>query len=239
MILRRLILVVALGIVLASPLFADTARGNRLLTEGGGVEGITGTGGPLGSPGAIGLVGFTGIADIAAGMGIAGMPGMEPIPAVPNAPGILDYSDFYALMPNDNPNPLPGGQAITFPYIGSSTGVIIPADSSMKTFLLPRIGSYIVLFQASVMSPGQLMLRLNGMPIANSVVGNEFGLSGINCECTLTANVQLVGVSVITTLSPNNILEVINPIGNSNLTLPGNVGGVQPVSAHLVIVRIF
>lgn len=210
MILRMLIFVLAFSSSLTSTLFAGCDRGDRLISEAGGAQGIPGVAGPSGAPG------------IAGAAGNEGVPG---VPGIPGAPGILDFSDFFALMPGDNTATVAADTAVLFPQDGSSSGVITRLNSSM--FLLPTIGTYLVQFQVSVTEAGQLMLRLNGEPIANSVVGRATGTS------------QIVGVSLVTTTSPNSILEVINPPGNSPaLTITPLAGGTHPVSAHLVIIRI-
>src|SRR5579863_5251421 len=109
MILRMLTLILALGSSLTSPLFASTDRGNRLITEGGGLQGIAGVAGPLGAPGIAGA---------------AGAAGIHGIPGIPGAPGILGFADFYALQGStltttytDNV-PIAAGVAVNFPRNG-------------------------------------------------------------------------------------------------------------------------
>lgn len=207
MIFRVFILFLLLSTSFASTVVAGTSRGNRLISEAGGAAGIPGIAGPPGAP------------------GVAGAAGTPGIPGIPGAPGILDFSDFFALMPGDNGATIAADTAILFPQNGSTNGVITRLNDSM--FLLPTIGTYLVQFQASVTEAGQLMLRLNGDLVANSVVGRATGTS------------QIVGLSLITTTTPNSIIEVINPPGNSPaLTMTVSAGGTQPVSAHLVIIRI-
>jgi len=72
----------------------------------------------------------------------------------------------------------------------------------------------------------QLMLRLNSGLIADSVVGRATGSS------------QITGLSVVSTTIANSVLEVIDPPGNGAIAIPPNDGGTQPISAHLVIIRI-
>lgn len=207
MILRVLIFMLAFSSSLTSTLSAGCPRGDRLISEAGGAQGIAGVAGPAGAP------------------GIAGAAGIPGVPGIPGAPGILDFSDFFALMPGDNAATVAANTAVLFPQDGSSNGSITRLNSSM--FLLPTIGTYLVQFQVSVTEAGQLMLRLNGSPIADSVVGRATGTS------------QIVGLSLVTTTTPNSILEVINPPGNSPaLTITPLAGGTHPVSAHLVIIRI-
>ena len=138
-------------------------------------------------------------------------------------------------MPGDNAATIGPGTPVLFPQDGPTNGVIVRTSSS--TFLLPAIGTYLVLFQASidenfVTSGAQLQLRLTAVPsgspvpIASSVAGRDTGTD------------QVVGISIITTTAPS-ILEVINPSGNATaLTLTPIAGGTHSVSAHLVIIRI-
>lgn len=165
---------------------------------------------------------------IAEGGGAAAISAVEiGIPVIPGAPGLLDFSDFFALMPGDNADTVGGGEAVDFPKNGPTSGVIFRTSAS--TFLLPVIGTYLVLFQVSADEGGQLMLRLNGVEVADSVVGRATGTT------------QFTGLSLITTTTPNSILEVINPSGQTPaLTITPFAGssGTRPVSAHLLIVRI-
>ena len=199
MILRISLFIFVLCSSLTTTLSAGCPRGERLISEGGGVQGIPGVAGP-----AQGVIG---------------------VPIIPGAPGILSSSDFFALMPGDNAATVAAGAPVLFPQTGSTNGLITRASDSI--FVLPAIGVYLVQFQVSVTEPGQLMLSLNGSPIANSVVGRATGTS------------QIVGISLVTTTAPNSFLEVINPPGNSTaLTITPVAGGTHPVSANLVIIRI-
>jgi len=157
--------------------------------------------------------------------GSQGVPG---VPGIPGAPGVLGFSDFYALMTNDNAAPVAAAGAVEFPRDGGSTGTIVRnITNPSSSFVLPAIGTYLVEFQVSVSSAGQLMLRLNGGLVANSVVGRATGSD------------QLVAFSLVTTTSLNSILEVINPPGNpSALIITPLAGGTQPVSAHLTVTQI-
>lgn len=172
-----------------------------------------------------GAQGIPGVAGPAGAPGLAGAAGVPGVPGIPGAPGILDFSDFYALMPGDNAATVAPDTAVLFPQNGPSSGVITRLNSSM--FQLPTIGTYLVQFQVSVTEAGQLMLRLNSNLVQDSVVGRATGTS------------QIVGTSLVTTTTPNSILEVVNPPGNSPaLTITPFAGGTHSVSAHLVIIRI-
>src|SRR5476649_1126911 len=127
MILQILLLMLALGSSLTSPLFASTVRGDRLVTEAGGVQGIAGVAGPAGAPGLAGA---------------AGAQGIQGIPGIPGAAGILDFADFYALQ---------GGTFVDNPVIAAVVAVNFPRDGSIggitrlgpSSFNLPTIGSYL------------------------------------------------------------------------------------------------
>jgi hypothetical protein len=213
MIARIITLLLALVSSLTFPLFAGTERGDHLITEGGGLQGIAGVAGPSGAPGVAGA---------------AGAAGIQGIPGIPGAPGILGFGDFYALQGGafvDNV-PIAAGVAVNFPHDGSIGG-ITRVLSSPSSFNLPTVGTYLVLFQVDVAEPGQLMLRLNAALIPDSVVGRATGTS------------QITGLSLVTTTTSNSVLEVINPPGNSPaLTVPSNDGGTHPISAHVIIIRI-
>lgn len=213
MILRILILVAALSGTLTCSLSAGCERGDSLIREAGGSVGIAGVAGPPGAPGIAGAAGNQGI------QGVSGIPG---------APGILDFSDFYTLLPGDGGGgaSIAPGTAIFFPQDGPTTGTIV--RSSSTTFVLPVIGTYLVLFEGSVDEPGQFMLRLNGVGDATSVAGRDTGTE------------QIVGISLVTTTAPNTVLEVINPpLNTTALTLtPANGSLTHAYSTHLVIIRI-
>jgi hypothetical protein len=213
MISYMLSLVLAIVCSLTSPLFPSTKRGDRLITEAGGAQGIAGVAGPAGAPGLAGAAGAAGI------QGISGIPG---------APGVLGFADFYALQGgafNDNPAPVAAGAAVNFPRDGSISGAITRTGPS--SFNLTTIGTYLVLFQVDVTAAAQLMLELNSGLIADSVVGRATGSS------------QITGLSLVTTTTSNSVLEVVNPPGNSTtIVVPNDDGGTQPISAHLVIIRV-
>ncbi|MES2519479.1 MAG: hypothetical protein V4585_15300 [Bacteroidota bacterium] len=135
------------------------------------------------------------------------------------------FSEFYALMPPDNTATIAAGIAIDFPQNGPTTGTII--RSNARQFILPAIGTYLVNFQVSISEPGQLVLQVNGIEDAATVVGRATGTS------------QIVGNTIITTTLPNSILSIVHPSGNTPaLTLTPWAGGTHAVSATLVITRL-
>ena len=142
------------------------------------------------------------------------------------AGGVLNYADFYALMPPDNAATVAPGTDVSFPQDGPNSGSGI-VRSGPDSFTLAEIGTYQVLFQVSVTEPGQLILTLNGEDLAYTVVGRATGTS------------QIVGMAIVETAVINSVLTVRNPEGTAAaLTITPLAGGTRPVSAHLVITQI-
>jgi len=139
---------------------------------------------------------------------------------------VLNFADFYALMPPDNAATVAPGTDVSFPQDGPSSGSDI-TRTGPDSFNLAQIGPYQVLFQVSVTEAGQLILTLNGPDLAYTVAGRATGVS------------QIVGMAIVTTTSVNSILTVRNPAGTAAaLTITPLTGGTRPVSAHLVITQI-
>jgi len=129
-------------------------------------------------------------------------------------------------MPGDNSSTVAVGAAVQFPQDGPTSGIATRTGPS--TFSILNIGTYLVDFQVSVSEAGQLMIQLDGSPLAYSVVGRATGTS------------QIVGISipVVTTLA-SSVLEIINPAGNSTaLTITPLAGGTHSVSANLTIRQV-
>ena len=189
-----------------------------------GVAGPAGPQGPVGVAGPAGPQGPTGEAGPIGPQGPAGVAG----PAGPQGPagGVLNYADFYALMPPDNSATVAPGTDVSFPQDGPSSGSGI-ARSGPSSFNLAEIGTYQVLFQVSATETGQLILTLNGLDLAYTVAGRAPGSS------------QIVGMAIVETTVINSILTVRNPEGTAAaLTITPLAGGTRPVSAHLVITQI-
>ena len=213
-----------------------------------GPQGIPGVRGPVGPQGPIGPQGPAGDVGPAGPQGPAGEAGptgpQGPIgetgpvgpqgpvgetgPVGPQGPagGVLNYADFYALMPPDNAATVSQGTDVSFPQDGPNSGSGI-IRSGPDSFLLSEIGTYQVLFQVSVTEPGQLILTLNGEDLAYTVAGRATGTS------------QIVGMAIVETTVINSVLTVRNPEGTAAaLTITPLAGGTRPVSAHLVIIQI-
>ena len=140
--------------------------------------------------------------------------------------GVLNFADFYALMPPDNSATVAPGTDVSFPQNGPNSGSGI-VRTGPSAFNLSLIGSYQILFQGSVTEAGQLLLTLNGADLEYTVVGRATGTS------------QIVGMAIVTTTVINSILTVRNPAGNATaLTITPLAGGTRPVSAHLVITQL-
>ena len=189
-----------------------------------GPQGPAGVAGPAGPQGPIGETGPAGPQGPAGVAGPAGPQG--PIGETGPAGGVLNYADFYALMPPDNAATVAPGTDVSFPQDGPNSGSGI-ARSGPDAFILTEIGTYQVLFQVSVTEAGQLILTLNGEDLAYTVAGRATGTS------------QIVGMAIVETTVLNSVLTVRNPEGTAaSLTITPLAGGTRPVSAHLLITQI-
>ena len=195
-----------------------------------GPQGPVGEAGPVGPQGPVGETGPIGPQGPAGETGPIGPQGPvgETGPVGPQGPagGVLNYADFYALMPPDNSATVAPGTDVSFPQDGPNSGSGI-ARTGASSFNLAEIGTYQVLFQVSVTEAGQLILTLNGEDLAYTVVGRATGVS------------QIVGMAIVETTVINSVLTVRNPEGTAAaLTITPLAGGTRPVSAHLVIIQI-
>lgn len=179
-----------------------------------GPQGPAGPEGPAGEIGATGPQGPQGIQGDVGPQGPRGLPG-----------GVLSYADFYALMPTDNGTPISAGEDVAFPRNGviANTNIGRINDS---TFLLSAVGTYLVMWNATVTEAGQLVLTANDAELAYTVVGTD------------EAGGELAGFTVLNVAAPTT-LTVRNPVGNTtDVTLTPNAGGTLPVSAHFTIVQL-
>ena len=188
-----------------------------------GAAGEPGSAGTAGEKGATGATGAQGAAGSNGSAGPTGPAGATGPTGATGATGTGKAAEFFALMPGDNPATVPGGADVQFPQDGPSTSSDI-ARLGFSTFDLVVPGVYRVSFQVPVDEPGQLVLTLDGVQLAYTVVGRATGTSQI----TLIALVQSV--------TANQVLTVRNPIGSLvALTVTPFAGGVEPVSATLLI----
>ena len=108
---------------------------------------------------------------------------------------VLNYADFYALMPPDNATTVAPGTNVSFPQDGPNSGSAITRIGP-STFNLSEIGTYQIYFNVQVSEAGQLELTLNGNPLDYTVSGRATGTSDIS------------GMFLVTTESINSILAV-------------------------------
>ena len=199
-------------------------------TGSAGPQGPIGETGPAGPQGPIGETGPAGPQGPIGETGPVGPQGPigETGPVGPQGPagGVLNYADFYALMPPDNAATVAPGTDVSFPQDGPNSGSDI-SRLGPDSFNLAQIGAYQILFEVGVDEAGQLILTLNGEDLAYTVVGRATGAS------------QIVGMAIVETTAVNSTLTVRNPAGNAAaLTITPLAGGTRPVSAHLVIMQI-
>ncbi len=140
--------------------------------------------------------------------------------------GLLAFADFYALMPGDNTDTIAVGAPMLFPQNGPTFGSSITRVRSTSTFTLVAAGIYEVQWQVSVTEAGQLVVKLDGAVVANTVSGRATGTSQIVGTCLITATAE-------------QVLSIINPAGNAAaLAITPIAGGASAVSAHLIIKRL-
>lgn len=118
------------------------------------------------------------------------------------AGGVLNFADFYALMPPDNAATVAPVTDVSFPQDGPISGTDI-VRTGPSSFNLAQIGTYQVYFQVSVTEAGQLLPTLNGEDLAYTVAGRATGAS------------QIIGMALVTTTTINSILTVRNPASNA------------------------
>jgi hypothetical protein len=196
------------------PIGLTGTQGPIGLTGTQGPIGLTGTQGPIGLTGTQGPIGLTGT------QGPIGLTGPQGIPG-----GLISVADFYALMPGDNATAVAAGTPVAFPQDGPASGTIV--RSSATQFILPDPGVYEVNFEVSVTEAGQLVVVVDGTELPYTVVGRATGTS------------QIVGLCLVETTLLDSVLTINNPLGSAAaLTITPLAGGVDAVSAHLVIKRV-
>ncbi len=171
-----------------------------------------------GEPGPQGPRGFMGP------QGIPGPRGLQGEPGIPG--GIASYADFFAIMPPDNSVTIAPGADINFPQDGPILSDAIKRNGP-NTFTLSEIGTYLIMYSVSITEAGQLVLTLNGEELPYTVSGRATGTS------------QITQTVLVTTSTEDSILSVRNPASSAAaLTITPVAGGTEPVSAHLVIIKL-
>jgi len=204
---------------------------------GAGLTGETGATGATGNTGAAGATGFgvtgptgAGVTGATGDNGATGVTGDTGATGATGDTGVLDFANFYALMPTDNAATVANGADVDFPRDGPISGTVITRLTN-DTFNLALIGVYQVLYQVSITEAGQLVLTLDSgggaIELGYTVAGRATGTS------------QIVGMALVQTSVVNSILTVRNPFSATTaLTITPIAGGTEEVSAQLIITRI-
>lgn len=131
-------------------------------------------------------------------------------------PTIINYSVFYS---SSHDKPIKSGDAIPFACNGNSNNII--KRSSPSKFILPTSGIYEINFEASISTPGKMVITINGVEIKYSIVEKY------------KDNNQINGMALIHTTSPNSILCINNPIKDTMplMLIPGS-------TQHLIIKQL-
>jgi hypothetical protein len=170
-----------------------------------------------GPPGPTGPTGPTG-AGATGALGPTGPAGL---------PGVSAFSNFYADMPGDNAATIAVGAPLLFPNNGPTSATPAAVRTGAGTFNIPVAGTYQVTMQVSVTEAGQFQLAIGGVALPHTTSGRATGTT------------QIVINTIITTGAPNQVLSVINPVGNSTaLTITPIAGGAATVSATLNILKL-
>ena len=177
---------------------------------------IAGPTGPTGPQGVRGVQGVQGIQGPVGATGATGPTG----PA--GASAVISFANFYALAPSDNPDAIAAGEAVEFPNDSATSGEITRASTS--TFNIPEAGAYLVTFDATLGGAGQLGIALNGTLVQSTVEG--------------IAEAGQVMNTVAVTADEGDVLSVINPTGNNDITIAPSAGGNTAVAANLMIMKI-
>jgi hypothetical protein len=128
-------------------------------------------------------------------------------------------------MPGDNTATIAAGTPIDFPQTGPVIGTDISRISD-STFLLSAVGIYLISFTVSITEAGQLVINLNSVDQAQTVIGRATGTSVIS------------QTALIQTTIVNELIQINNPTGAPTaLTVTPIAGGPNAVSAQLVITR--
>ena len=133
-------------------------------------------------------------------------------------------------MPGDNAAPVAAGVAVAFPRQGpNTTSGGISSVLSGQGFNLATVGTYQVDFNVGVTEAEQLMVVLDA------------GENGVTVSGRATdRGDQIVGTYLVKTSTPNTILSIRVPLGNTPAATitPFDGDAATIVSAHLVITRI-
>ncbi len=224
----------AAGAVGATGLTGATgAQGIIGLTGNTGLTGATGSQGIIGVDGAAGAVGATGATGLTGAQGIIGLTGNTGLTGATGT--ILQFAMFYGLTNGtgssgtDYATPiaiktLSGTGRVPFPRNGPAASI---ARIDARSFTLPAIGTYEIIFNVHTTEEGQLQLELNNVDLPNTVAANRSN--------------AIIGNFFITTTVVNSVLAIVNPTGNNkSLTItPADSNMSHAITQSLTIKKIF
>lgn len=157
--------------------------------------------------------------------GPPGPPGPQGQTGPAGPAGVLEYAFFYALMTPDNPNPIVPGGDISLPRDGPASGSSIIRISDTQFNL--NIGTYFITFSAAITQQAQLVLTINNVEVADTVIGRG------------AANSQLHGGILVDITADNSVATARNPSSSiTNFVLTADAGGNSSSAAQLVILKI-
>lgn len=139
--------------------------------------------------------------------------------------GVIDFASFYALKPNDNFSPIPGGVAIAFPHQGPTHPSSNIYMFFTNVFVITNTGSYEFTYYLSVTEACQIALELNGVVDPNTVSGRATGTN------------YAYGKLILDITTPFTLISVVNA-GLIPLTVTGNAGGTQVSSSYFNIKQL-
>jgi hypothetical protein len=135
------------------------------------------------------------------------------------------YIDAYTLISNGNTQDVrPGEDVIFIQNTSSSSGI---TRSSNNRFRLSTPGSYLVMFQITVLGAGNLVLTINDKEQPHTIVSKNGAIG------------QISFVGVVTTSESDSVLTVRNPERSiTTLRLTANEGAILGVTNHIVVVKL-
>lgn len=208
-----------------------TVRGARGAV---GLTGSTGRAGFVGATGAKGAVGFDGA------MGPQGATGASPAGAAgPTGPvgasgavgvtptAVTNIVNFYGTVTTTFT--VAPGAAVQFPSAGPVQGSGI-YQTSLSSFRLGSVGTYMVQFSVPVHNAGQLGVAIAVDDVLQvqdaTVVGRDLGDTAIS------------GVCLITTTLPDQVLSIVNPSTVSDLIVDTATSGGSGANFQLIITQL-
>jgi len=101
--------------------------------------------------------------------------------------GSGDAAMFYAIQPGDNAATVAPGFRVEFPQNGANTGTDIERRNA-TAFQLNTAGTYRVTFSVPIDEAGQLVVAIDGIEQASTLVGRSTGTTSISGTVLLHVN---------------------------------------------------